>query len=87
MIGIHLFILAIVVSLGFLFSYLAMKERDLLKSIALSSIQSTFFALGFYILAAPDIVLAYIAIAVGVYTALIILAISKTERYEEEVEK
>ncbi|WP_457751697.1 hydrogenase subunit MbhD domain-containing protein [Thermococcus sp.] len=82
MIEIHLIILAIVVSFGFVFSYLAMKEHDLLKALALSSVQSTFFALGFYILAAPDIVLAYLSIAVGAYTALIILAISKTERYE-----
>jgi len=78
----HLIVLAIVVSFGFVFSYLAMKEHDLLKALALSSVQSTFFALGFYILAAPDIVLAYLAIAVGAYTALVILAISKTERYE-----
>nr|WP_206204963.1 hydrogenase subunit MbhD domain-containing protein [Thermococcus sp. M39] len=74
--------MAIAVSFGFIFSYLALKERDLLKALALSSVQSTFFAIGFYILAAPDIVLAYLAIAIGAYTALIILAISKTERYE-----
>jgi len=84
MIDTHLVILAIVMSFGFIFSYLTLTEKDLLKALALSSVESTFFALGFYILAAPDIVLAYLAIAVGAYTALMIVAISKTERWEHD---
>ncbi|HDD25690.1 MAG TPA: DUF4040 domain-containing protein, partial [Acidilobales archaeon] len=40
-------------------------------------------ALVFYLLAAPDIVLAYVAIAVGIYTAIMLFLIRKTESYEE----
>lgn len=82
MIEIHLLILLITVIIGLIFSYLAITEKDLLKAIGFSAIQAIAYAIAFYILMAPDIVLAYVAVAVGIYSALLIFVVSKTERYE-----
>ena len=40
------------------------------------------FTLAYYLLMAPDIVLAYVAVGVGIYSVVLLFAISKTERYE-----
>ncbi len=82
MIEIHLLMLIITVIIGLIFSYLAIIEKDLLKAIGFSAIQAIAYAIAFYILMAPDIVLAYVAVAVGIYSALLIFVVSKTERYE-----
>ncbi|NJE46603.1 DUF4040 domain-containing protein [Thermococcus sp. GR7] len=82
MIEIHLLILATVAVLGMVFSYLAITEKDLLKAVGFSAVQAIAYAIAFYILMAPDIVLAYVAIAVGIYSALLVFVISKTKRYE-----
>ncbi|AEH24797.1 hydrogenase subunit MbhD domain-containing protein [Pyrococcus yayanosii] len=82
MIKVHLIILAIAAVLGMAFSYLAVTEKDLLKAIGYSAVQAVAYAVAFYILMAPDVVLAYIAIAVGIYSALLVFVVSKTERYE-----
>jgi uncharacterized MnhB-related membrane protein len=82
MIEIHLLMLLITVLIGLIFSYLAIIEKDLLKAIGYSAIQAIAYAIAFYILMAPDIVLAYIAIAVGIYSALLVFVVSKTGRYE-----
>ncbi|RKZ01360.1 MAG: sodium:proton antiporter [Candidatus Hydrothermota bacterium] len=79
---IHLVILAISVLIGLVFSYLAITERDLLKAVGFSAIQAVAYAIAFYLLMAPDIVLAYVAISVGIYSALLIFLIRKTGRYE-----
>ncbi|AJC71730.1 sodium:proton antiporter [Thermococcus guaymasensis DSM 11113] len=82
MIEIHLTILAIAALIGLIASYLAITEKDLLKAVGYSAIQAIAYAIIFYLLMAPDIVLAYVAIAVGIYSALLIFIIGKTERYE-----
>jgi len=82
MIELHLAILAITALIGLAFSYLAITEKDLLKAVAYSAVQAIAYAIIFYLLMAPDIVLAYVAIAVGIYSALLIFIIGKTERYE-----
>lgn len=82
MIEIHLTILAIAALIGLIASYLAITEKDLLKAVGYSAVQAIAYAIIFYLLMAPDIVLAYVAIAVGIYSALLIFIIGKTERYE-----
>ena len=82
MIEIHLTLLAITALIGLIASYLAITEKDLLKAVGYSAIQAIAYALIFHTLMAPDIVLAYVAIAVGIYSALLIFIIGKTERYE-----
>jgi multicomponent Na+:H+ antiporter subunit B len=63
--------------------YLAVTEKDLIKAVLYSAIQSTFYALIFYLLMVPDIVLVYIPVAVGLLPAILIIAVKKTERYED----
>lgn len=79
----HLVMLAVILGVSFITIYLMVQERDLLKMIVLSAAQSTFYAIALYILLVPDVVLAYIAVAVGIYTALLMFAVKKTERFEE----
>ncbi|ACJ16515.1 hypothetical protein TON_1027 [Thermococcus onnurineus NA1] len=82
MIEVHLLMLAITTIIGLIFSYLAIIEKDLLRAIGFSAVQAIAYAIAFYILMAPDIVLAYVAIAVGIYSALLVFVVSKTGRYE-----
>ncbi len=79
----HLVLLSVVLGASFVTIFLLVFEKDLLKMIVLSAAQSTFYAIALYILMVPDVVLAYIAVAVGIYTALLMFAVKKTERYEE----
>lgn len=76
-------LLAFSLTLALVLAYFTIVQRDLVKATALSAGQSIAYALAYYLLAAPDILFAYIPIAVGVYTVLLLYAISKTERYEE----
>ncbi|MCS7111700.1 MAG: DUF4040 domain-containing protein [Ignisphaera sp.] len=64
--------------------YLAVEERDLVKAVIFSAVQSTLYAFLYYLLMAPDIFLTYIPVGVGLYTALILILIKKTERYESD---
>jgi len=79
----HLIMLLVASILGLFFSYMAITEKDLLKAIAFSAGQGVAYSLIFYLLMAPDVVLAYIAVAVGIYSALLVFVVSKTTRYEE----
>jgi len=83
---IHEILLAFSLTMALIATYLVIKSRDLIKAVVFSAIQSIAYSLAYYLLAAPDIVLAYLAVGVGIYSILLLYAISKTERYEE-VEK
>ncbi len=65
-------------------TYLAITEKDLVKAVIYSAIQSTIYAFIYYMLMAPDIVLVYIPVAVGLYPAVILVLIRKTERWEKD---
>jgi len=64
--------------------YLAMIERDLVKAVIYSAIQSTLYSLLFYLLMAPDIVLVYLPVSVGLIPGVFLLLISRTERREKD---
>lgn len=64
--------------------YMAITEKDLVKAVLFSAIQSTAYAFLFYLLMAPDIVLVYVPVAVGLYPAVILFLIKKSERFEGE---
>ena len=64
--------------------YMAITEKDLVKAVLFSAIQSTAYAFLFYLLMAPDIVLVYVPVAVGLYPAVILFLIKKSERFERE---
>ncbi|ALM74609.1 Membrane bound subgroup 4b [NiFe]-hydrogenase MBH(b)1, subunit Mbh(b)1D [Thermococcus barophilus] len=57
-------------------------EKDLLKVVAYSAVFSGLVLVTLYVLLAPDIILAYVAIATVLSTALLVYVIGKTGRYE-----
>lgn len=74
---------AIGATLALIASILTMFEKDLLKAIILSGVESIFFALLLLIFLAPDLLIAYVAIGLGVNSVILIFALRKGERYEE----
>lgn len=84
MFGLFILIIAAISSLiALVATYYAIEEKDMIKAVIYSAVQSTMFALLYYLFVAPDIVLVYIPVAVGLYPLLVIMLIKKTERYEE----
>ncbi|HDJ27580.1 MAG: hypothetical protein DRN14_01180 [Thermoplasmata archaeon] len=63
-------------------TYKTLVERDMLKAIIYSAGQAVAYTLALTLLAAPDLVLAYVAVGVGMYTALFLFVLSRTERFE-----
>lgn len=57
--------------------------RDLLAAVIASALFSFLISLEFYLLQAPDVAIAQAAIGAGITTAVFILAIRATGRYEE----
>ncbi|MCD6196031.1 MAG: sodium:proton antiporter [Thermoprotei archaeon] len=81
-------IMLLVTALASIFSviavYYAIMEKNLVRAVVFSAIQSTIYAFIYYMLMAPDIVLVYIPVAVGLYPAVILILISKTEKVEKQ---
>jgi len=65
------------------FTYLAVVERNLIQAVVFSAVQSTMYALIYFLLMAPDIVLVYLPVGVGIYPAIVLLLIKKTDRVDE----
>lgn len=70
-----------IVSISFVI--LAITSKDLLKAVIFSAVQSTLYAFLFYLLMAPDIVLVYVAVSVGLLPLITITLIKKVGRYEK----
>lgn len=79
----QILLVAYLFTVALLFTIKAVEAKDLLKAVIFSAVQSIAFAIAFAVLLAPDILLAYLAVGLGIYPILIIYAISKTERFEE----
>lgn len=78
-----LVLLALFSAIGLVFTYLAIVERELIKAVVFSAVQSAAYVSILYLLRAPDIVLVYLPIAVGLYPAALLFLIGKTEKVEE----
>lgn len=63
-------------------TYLAVTERSLLRAVLFSALQSMCYAFLYYLLMAPDIVLVYIPVSVGLYPAAILFLVRKTGERE-----
>ncbi|RZN61156.1 DUF4040 domain-containing protein [Methanonatronarchaeum sp. AMET6-2] len=74
----HLFVLSLIV----LTAYLSLTLEDIIASVVALAVMSLLLALEFYMLQAPDVAMAEAAIGAGLTTAIFILAIRKTERWE-----
>jgi uncharacterized MnhB-related membrane protein len=78
-----IFLAVISLTLAFIATLAVLRERDILKAIVYSSIESVFYAVALSYFLAPDLLIAYIAIGLGVNSVLFIYVLSKGERYEE----
>lgn len=81
--GVQDLLLIIAFTLAIIFAYKTLVEKDLVKAVVYSAGQAIAYGLAFIVLMAPDLALAYVAVGVGIYSALFLLVISRTERYEE----
>lgn len=77
-----LILLTVALLLSVVFVYYTITEKDLLKAAVFSAGQSICYAILLHAMAAPDIAMTYLAVSVGLYSALLVFVISKTERYE-----
>jgi len=57
--------------------------KDLINAVVVSAAVSLIASILFYFLQAPDVAMAEAAIGAGLTTAIFIIAIRKTERYEK----
>ncbi len=64
------------------FTFLAVKTKDLMHAVIFSSVQSIAYALVYFLLMAPDIVLVYVAVSVGIYPLILILVVKRVGRFE-----
>jgi len=69
-------------TLSTLATIMAVKERDLVKATIYSALQSTAYALMYFLFMAPDLVLVYAAVSVGIYPLITLLVIKRVGRYE-----
>jgi uncharacterized MnhB-related membrane protein len=83
-VDVTLLLLALFSTVGLVFTYLAVTERDLVRAVVYSAVQSSAYAALLYLLRAPDIVLVYIPVSVGLYPAALLFLIGKTERVDGE---
>jgi len=68
--------------LSALATVMAVRERDLVKATIYSALQSTAYALMYFLFMAPDLVLVYAAVSVGIYPLITLLIIKRVGRYE-----
>jgi uncharacterized MnhB-related membrane protein len=66
-----------------LFMVLTVVSRDLLLAVIFSGVESLVLAFAYFLLQAPDISLAQIAISAGIRNLLFIGALHWTRRFEE----
>jgi len=69
-------------ALSTLATMMAVRERDLVKATIYSALQSTAYALMYFLFMAPDLVLVYAAVSVGIYPLITLLIIKRVGRYE-----
>lgn len=76
-------LMAVAAVTSIVFTYLAVVERNLVQAVVFSAVQSTMYALIYFLLMAPDIVLVYLPVGVGIYPAIVLLLIKKTDKVDE----
>lgn len=78
-------ILHILILVGLMITaYLAVRSRDLMACAVMLGVFSFLLSLEFYILQAPDVAIAEAGIGAGLTTAIFVMAVKKTSRWEVE---
>lgn len=80
---IPLIVIFIASFLSVIVSYLAVTEKDMFLSAIYIALLGVFYSLMYYILMAPDVMLAYIPISSTLLPIMIIIVLKRTRRYEE----
>lgn len=78
-----LLLAAVSVTLALLATIAVYRERDVAKAIVYSGIESVFYAIALSFFLAPDLLIAYIAIGLGVNSVILMYVLSKGDRFEE----
>jgi len=76
-------LLLLFLTLMLVFTILVFVVKDLLLAVIFSGVEGTFLAFIYFLLQAPDISLAQVAVDVGIETLVFIAAVFWTRRYEE----
>ena len=66
------------------FAAYAVHTKDLMYAVVATMAVSLIVSILFYVLQAPDVAMAEAAIGAGISTAVFVIAIKKTERYEHD---
>ncbi len=66
---------------------MALRGKDLLESVIYLAAMSLLLSVEFYMMHAPDVAIAEAAVGAGLTTAIYIIAIKKTERFENVPER
>ena len=67
-----------------IFAAYAVHTGDLMYAVVASMAVSLIVSILFYVLQAPDVAMAEAAIGAGISTAVFVVAIKKTDRYEHD---
>ncbi len=62
---------------------MALRSRDLLASVIFLAAMSLLLSAEFYLLQAPDVAIAEAAVGAGLTTAIFVMALNKTSRWED----
>jgi len=76
------FVILIIIAITAIAAVIA---RDLILAVLALAAMSLMVSLEFYLLHAPDVAMAEAAVGGGITTALFVLVISRTKRFEDEV--
>ncbi len=81
-------LLALLMTYAVVLTYKVLNEKNLVKAILYTTGQAIAYTLALALLAAPDLVLVYMAIGIGMHTLLFLYIVSHTEDREyETIEK
>jgi len=64
-------------------AFFALRSKDLLVSVIILAIMSLLLSIEFYILQAPDVAIAEAAVGAGLSTAIYVIAIKNSSRWEK----
>jgi len=78
-----IFQIQVLVLIGIIISaFFALRFKDLIASVISLAIMSLLLSIEFYILQAPDVAIAEAAVGAGLSTAIYVIAIRKTRRWD-----
>ncbi|MGB9828180.1 MAG: Na(+)/H(+) antiporter subunit B [Thermosphaera sp.] len=80
---IMLILASLAATLALISTIVVVQEKDVAKAVVLAGVESVFYALILSIFLAPDLLIAYVAIGLGLNTVILLYVLSKGERYEE----